>query len=108
MRKIQIETARRKRVWKLVRAAGHEAVLAVRQHVRSHGVNHNEWFDGAFTASPAKTSVFYQSGGSCSEVKSFTVHYDGRVSQLGFVGEDAYQNYPNLTEKDPPAFRRRP
>jgi len=102
VRRIRAETARRKRIWRLMRAAGYEAVQAVRVHARSRGVITLDWFK--YDNLAKNVYVYYQTG-SQSSVRFFQLRSDGRV--LNDDLKDAtYEGYPALTKEDPAAFKK--
>lgn len=105
VRSILHETERRKRIWRLMRAAGREATNAVVAHARSRGVTTLDWF-GDFGGEATRVGVYYQTGGARSPIKSFLLCRDGRVVRKRLSGDELYEDYPNLTNKDPAAFKR--
>jgi|GEM_PF-4710812 len=99
VQKVRAETARRKHIWRQMRTAGREALTAVKVLAKQQGVTSLDWMGDA-----ESVRVYYQTGGPYSQVKVFIVHRDGRVSNDG-LKDAAYKNYPDLSAKDPQAFK---
>lgn len=109
---ILAETQRRKRIWAEMQKVAREAMEAVTAEARRRGIRGQAWvggkydFDHTYVSFPtraARMEALARVPRPGTDQHSFKLYGSGTLERPD--GEDAYEDYPELTDDDPQHFR---